>query len=246
MNARPDILPTVSVLASYTTKPTNANWRGVTHLLSYLLGSKDRKLRYDHANTSKQAQGTLRIVCYCDASFNSPTENLTKRKTVSRAGYLVFVNGCLIKWYSKIIRRTPQSSEEAEVIAMNELLRFLKWFCDFLRELGIPSEKPIVKCDKANAVNWFQTLAVTDRTKHFATKLNLCRDSFEAAEFEIQRVSGTHNPADLMSKQRPWQKHDQFTKALGMIDEGPSSGGPPSSSEEVLAPTASTLITDAL
>ena len=80
----------------------------------------------------KGGNNPLKIECYCDASFNSPNENLTKRKTVSRAGFLIFVNGCLIKWFSKVISTTPQSTEEAELHALNEGVRYVEWIRMFL------------------------------------------------------------------------------------------------------------------
>ena len=210
-NSRPDIAPVASLLASYTRSPTKANWRGVTRLLSYLLGTKHRAIVYP-----KKKSRMLQIEAYCDASFNSPNENLTKKKTRSRAGYLVMINGCLVKWYSKLISLTPQSTEEAEVIAANELIRFLTWLTGILIDMNIPFQQPQVYCDNQNAVNWIRIRGVSDRTKHFETKLNFCRDKYEEKLFDIHHIGSQENPADLMSKQLTWQKMDQFCDVMGL------------------------------
>ena len=177
--------------------------------------------------------GELKVEAYCDASFNSPNENLSKTKTQPRAGYLVFVNGCLIKWYSKLIRLTPQSTEESEVIAANELVRFLKWLIGVLIELNVPFKKPQVYCDNQNAVNWIRQRAVTDRTKHFEVKLNFCRDSWEAGEFIIDHINGDKNPADLMTKQLSWKKIQYFCAMIGMRDRTKTGTRFATTSEEV-------------
>jgi hypothetical protein len=86
--SRPDIMPVGSLLASYTRNPTEANWKGVMNLFSYLLATKNRRISYPMNAGRKQP---IKIEAYCDASYNSPNENLTKRKTQSRAGYLVMI-----------------------------------------------------------------------------------------------------------------------------------------------------------
>ena len=186
----------------------------MTSLLSYLLSTKEHAIVYP-----ENADGTdlIKVDAYCDASFNSPNENLTKKKTQSRAGYIVLVNGCLVKWYSKLIRLTAQSTEEAKVIAANELVRYLKWLIGILNEMNIPFLKPRIFCDNANAVNWIKTRAVTDRTKHFETKLNLCRDSYERGEITIEHIKGTENPADLMTKQLNWNTIEKHCMQMGLM-----------------------------
>ena len=211
-NSRPDVMPVASLMASYTSAPTKANWRGVAKLLAYMLGTKERGVCFP----GNSGDSKLAITAYSDASYNSPNENLSKRKTQSRAGYLVFINGCLVKWYSKLIRLTPQSSEEAEVIALNELVRFLKWQIKLLIDMNIPFAVPKVYCDNTNAVAWVKSRAVTDRTKHFEAKLNLCRDSYVNGDFKIEHIDGVENPADLMTKQLSMQKVAKFSAMLGM------------------------------
>ena len=215
-NSRPDIMSITSLLASYTREPTNANWKGVMDVLTYLNGTKNRALIYRSPRNDEKS--LLRIEGYCDASYNSPNENLKTKKTKSRAGYLLFVNGCLIKWYSKVIRLTAQSTEEAEVIAASELVRDVKWLIGILSDLNIPFSKPTIYCDNHNAVNWITTRGVTDRTKHFETKLNLCRESFDDGDFHIEQIPGNENPADLMTKQLCWKKMEKHCTAMGMIE----------------------------
>jgi hypothetical protein len=215
-NSRPDVATVASILASYTRTPTKAHWKGVTDLLTYMKGTKEMSLTYRRPN--KEEKKILKIEAYCDASYNSPQENLEKKKTRSRAGYLLFVNGCLVKWYSKIIRLTAQSTEEAEVIAANELCRDVKWLTGVLCSLGIPFAKPVIYCDSDNAISWIKNRGVTDRSKNFSTKLNMVTESYHQGEFEIEQISGEDNPADLMTKQLGRIKMEQHCAKMGMID----------------------------
>ena len=215
-NSRPDVSAVASLLASYTRSPKTANWKGVSDLLTYLKGTKEKALIYRKPDEDEQK--LLKIEGYCDASYNSPNENLEKKRTRSRAGYLLFVNGCLIKWYSKVIRLTVQSTEEAEVIAANELCRDVKWLTGILCSLGVPFAKPVICCDSDNAISWIKNRGVTDRSKHFATKLNMVKESYDQQEFDIERIAGEDNPADLMTKQLGRNKIEQHCAKMGMID----------------------------
>ena len=214
-NSRPDVSTLASILASYTREPKKAHWKGVTDLLTYMHGTKDMSLTYRRPD--EEERKVLKIEAYCDASYNSPQENLEKKKTRSRAGYLLFVNGCLVKWYSKVIRLTAQSTEEAEVIAANELCRDVKWLTGVLCELGVPFAKPVIYCDSDNAISWIKNRGVTDRSKHFATKLNMVKESYDQQEFEIEQISGDDNPADLMTKQLGRNKTERHCTKMGML-----------------------------
>ena len=214
-NSRPDVATVASILASYTRTPTKAHWRGITELLAYMKGTKDRALVY--RKPTKEERKILKIEGYCDASYNSPCENLEKRQTKSRAGYQLFVNGCMIKWYSKVIRLTAQSTEEAEVIAANELCRDVKWLTGVLCELGISFAKPVIYCDSNKSISWIKNRGVTDRTKHFATKLNMVTEDYNNQEFEIEQISGEDNPADLLTKQLGRNKTEQHCAKMGML-----------------------------
>ena len=68
-----------------------------------------------------------------------------------------------------------------------------------------------------NAVEWIKRRSVTARTKHFETKLNFCRENYEAEVFSIEHIDGNKNPADLMTKQLGWQKIEEHCRKMGMF-----------------------------
>jgi hypothetical protein len=164
----------------------------------------------------------MTIEVYSDASYLSPNENRSVKKSASREGYSVFLNGCLIDWKSKRIVLTAQSAMEAEVIALNEAVNYVKWLKKLMDGMQIPYEKPIVYGDNVNAIGWIKTRGVTNRSKHFEVKLDAARDSYESGDFELQYVETNENVADIMTKPLGTVKHHRALEALRMIDFGGS------------------------
>jgi hypothetical protein len=89
---RPDISTAVGQLASFCTDPNECAWRAVIRLYGFLLETKDLRLVYENKNTEKK----FKIEIFVDANFNDP-----QLKNRSRSGYVVFVNGCLLSWFSE-------------------------------------------------------------------------------------------------------------------------------------------------
>jgi ribonuclease HI len=75
----------------------------------------------------------MTLTGYTDASLGQETD----RK--SRSGYLVFAFGSPIAWFSKKQSTTALSSTEAEVIAIVEGLKEIKWLRDFWTNLVLNS-----------------------------------------------------------------------------------------------------------
>ena len=133
-----------------------------------------------------------------------------------------------------MIRLTAQSTEELEVIAANELVRDVKWFIGILCDLNSPFAMPKIHCDNDNAITWIQSRRVSDHSKPFEAKLNLIRESYQLKEFEVHRIAGAENPADLMTQQLNMTKMNKHYEAMGMLTSGKWNTNQINNLEEVL------------
>jgi hypothetical protein len=109
-----------------------------------------------------------------DANFNDP-----HLKNRSRSGYLLFVNNCLLSWYSKKQSLLASSTEEAEVYAANEAAKSINWLMNLLNELNLKYEIPIMHEDNNNAIAWIVDKKSTMRTRHFQLRLQFVREIVE-------------------------------------------------------------------
>lgn len=215
-SSRPDLQAAFSILASQSHNPTKAAWQAGTRVLAYLLGTKHYGLKYAKP---KKNDGKLKIELYCDSSHKSPHEPESSRSK-SRGGHLLFVNGSLISWQSKLQNLVAQSSEEAEIIAMNDGVRMLKWLVDLLKECKIPFHKPFVYSDNSNCIRWVVEQGTSMRNIHYDVKLNLLRKEYEDNMFDAKFVCSEDNCADMMTKLIGSNLRKKFTHEVGLMDFG--------------------------
>jgi hypothetical protein len=204
---RPDISTAVGQLASFNQNPNESAWRAVIRLYGFLLETKDLKLCYDKKSFSEK----FKIDVYVDASFNDP-----HLKNRSRSGYLILVNGCLISWYSKKQSLLAVSTEEAEVYAANEAAKSVSWLLNFMNELNLQYEVPVMHEDCNNAILWINEKRSTMRSKHFNLRLHFIRDLVEDNMLKVQYISTDQNAADMMTKVLGKNKHELFSRNIGL------------------------------
>src|SRR5699024_10904932 len=120
--SRPDIAATVQYLSRSLQKPTKALFAAAKNVLRYLKGTLNLHLQYRRQKT-EQFETTL----YTDAHFGP--------KPVS--GTLLQLNKAPVNWISKKHGATPTSTAEAELYALSEGLKELRWIDNLLLELGI-------------------------------------------------------------------------------------------------------------
>ena len=207
---RPDISTAVSQLASFNSNPTESAWRAVIRLYGFLLETKETKLFY---RKERQVPKRFKIEIYVDASFNDPNQG-----NKSRSGYLLFVNGCLIAWYSKKQSILAMSTEEAEVYAANEAAKSVQWLINFMNELNFEYEVPIMYEDCNNAISWIVDKKSTMRTRHFDLRLQFVREMVEDHLLRVQYINTNENIADMMTKIVGRNKYKIFTKKIGLFN----------------------------
>lgn len=112
--SRPDIAFAVNQLARHSARPRKTAWIAAKHLLRYLSGTQDTKLRL--------APNTDDIDLVTDADF---ANDKADRKSVS--GYVIYLFGAPVAWGSTKQSVVAQSSTAAEFIAANDGLLQAEW-----------------------------------------------------------------------------------------------------------------------
>ena len=157
------------------------------------------------------ADQKLKIEIYVDANFNDP-----HLKSKSRSGYVLFVDGCLIVWFSKKQSLLAISTEEAEVFSANEGAKSILWLIKFLNELDIAYDIPMMYEDCSNAILWIKERKTTMRTRHFDLRLEFVREMIDDNMMKIEYVNTEKNPADMLTKVLGKNKHEKFVRMIGL------------------------------
>jgi hypothetical protein len=136
LGTRPDTAYAINILAQFNESPTEEHWAAAKRVLRYLKGTCSHGIIFRrHFNVKT---GCVDIRVYSDADWAGDKET---RK--SRSGYIVFINGSPVCWFSKKQTCHALSSCEAEIVAMTEAIKECMWLRNFLSELKIKFNDPI-------------------------------------------------------------------------------------------------------
>lgn len=147
---------------------------------------------------------------YVDADF----ANEPGRKSVS--GFIVKMYGDSIHWGTRKQTSVALSSTEAEFVALATGVSELLWLKTLISELGINVDRPInVYEDNQSCIfalnNW-----EVKRLKHIDIKYNFVKDLCRNKIINVQYLSTTEQPADVMTKGLPCDQFVKHRENLGM------------------------------
>ena len=171
-STRPDISMAVHQCARFSTDPKITHERAVMKIGKYLLGTKDRGLKFQ-PNKSK------RIECYVDADFAGSWDKAdadNPENVLSRSGYIIHYCGCPVLWCSKLQTEIALSTAEAEYIALSQATREIIPFVNLLKELKTYMDLDLnntqmfckIHEDNTSCITIAETKKFTPRTKYIS------------------------------------------------------------------------------
>ena len=159
--------------------------------LNYVKNRAKLALVYPVSN-SVSKKCNIRV--YVDSSF----ANAEKRRSVY--GYVVFVNGQVAHWRSKVTPMVCLSVTEAEFVAVALTLRDIKWIYSILCELYFQIEHSVIYTDNQGALKIMKAETSTARTRHLDVKLQFSKEIFASGDYELRFVQSSDNVADVFTK----------------------------------------------
>jgi histone deacetylase 1/2 len=219
---RPDLSYAVNILAQHQVEPRVCEQKALARLHRYLLGTWDYGLHYTRNNIITpiiHPDGVYEFASnehipmgYADADWaNDPSR-------YSRTGYVVMFANAAICWQSTKQQALTCSSTEAELYALNELSREMKWMKNLMANVGIIAKtKPMILWqDNTSTQSIANDLLNDHRTKHMDVREKFVTLQIEQKQQELRNIDSQDQIADIFTKPlsfTPFQKH---TLALGL------------------------------
>ena len=122
---RLDLKASVFLLARYQANPGINHWKGLRHILLYLVGTKDLKLIFGSRRPSDGSVVTAQV----DSDYCGNNEDVK-----STTGYVIWMYGSVIYAESRKQRATTLSTTEAELVAASDCARMLRYIRRLLVE----------------------------------------------------------------------------------------------------------------
>ena len=130
----PDIAYTVSRLVAFMTNPDLQHWTAAKHVLRYLAGTQNLKLKYMAEKWKNEPTNSFYL--YSDADFAN-TEDC-----ISISGYVSMLSNAAIMWSAKKQHDVMLSTAKAEYVAMANATKEAMWLQNVFCELGFKQTEP--------------------------------------------------------------------------------------------------------
>ena len=139
----------------------------------------------------------MNLFGFCDASF------ISVGNAKSRLGGCMFLNDSsgAFHSFSKSDNTVSHSSTEAEIKALDEMIRQIQAVRDTLEFLGYKQEGPTkIYMDNVSAITLCNSLKTIHKTKHINVRINYIREVINSRMVELHFVASEWNVADILTK----------------------------------------------
>ena len=202
---RPDLAWVVTKLSQHLSKPTSKDWMMVKHVLRYLKGTMERKLKF-----SKSTNG-LKLRGFSDSDWGGSED---KRSTT---GYLFCLNddGGAVSWKSRKQPTVALSTCEAEYMALVATTQEALFLKTLVKDFGLSCTEPIqLHGDNQGAISLVKNPVTHEKSKHIDIKFHFIREKFSEGLIEVDHVPTGDNVADVMTKPPTKVKLDHFKRTM--------------------------------
>lgn len=135
----------------------------------------------------------------------------------STTGYIFTLYGGAISWACRRQSTVALSSTEAEYMATVAAIQEGIWL-EALHNAIFNQWKEIrIFCDNKGAMQVLNNNSYSSRTKHIDIKIKFIREHIEKKEIELEYVSTTDMPADILTKGVPAHKIKGHLPNIGIL-----------------------------
>ncbi|KAK3288036.1 hypothetical protein CYMTET_4491 [Cymbomonas tetramitiformis] len=197
--SRPGIMAAISVLSRFCATYGPEHFVALKQVVRYLKGTREYELVLRTAS-EPGGGGTgpsrpLPLSIYTDSDYAGC--KVTRRST---SGIAVFLCGSLIIFSSMIQKSVSLSTTEAEIIAMSEGAREVKYVLNVLDSLVDICRPVPMYCDNQGAIHLATNYVNNSRSKHIEVRNMYIRELIKAKDTEALYTGTDDNTSDIMTK----------------------------------------------
>jgi hypothetical protein len=214
---RPDLAHAAQTISHAMHNPTEKDEAALTHCLGYITRTSHYRLRYSQTPPKVQLGvdnwitiALNQIYAYVDSDWAQ--DKPTRRST---SGFVIFLNGAPIAWFSHLQTLVTFSSGEAEYCALSSCCREILYLRHLLRELGFTQTAPTkIFIDSSAALVIATKKRLTEHNKHIDLREMKAREMWENKEIEPVKINRKYNVADLLTKNSKQKDFDDLIDLL--------------------------------
>ena len=201
---RPDILFSVSFLASRCSNPTKDDKEKLMRIVRYLSGTRKLGLRFD-------GMAPFEPQIAADASHH------LYESGHGQQSFIIYNGSAPVGSRSTKIRMVTRSSSESELVALEEASTYAVWYALLLRELGVSVTKPIpISQDNKSTILMAAMGPTFRRTKHLIGKRSFVRERLAEGKIILVYKPTKEMTADILTKPVDSSTFKRLIKNMGM------------------------------
>ena len=202
---RPDLSFIVTKLSQFMSNPSSCHLYLAKHVLRYLKGTLDYKLRFRKSMQGENVHG------YCDADWGSSED----RKSITGYVFKICEDSSAVSWKSRKQPTVALSTCEAEYMALAAAIQESKFLRNLLTELYVLCSVPTtIFCDNQSAIFLSKNPVQQQRSKHIDIRYHFIRDEVKSKIVEIKYIASEENISDIFTKPMTRIQLNKFLKAL--------------------------------
>ena len=140
----------------------------------------------------------------------------------SMHGVIILIDGAIVDWVCKHQPYVTLSSGEAESVALATAGANTRYWQMLIREVIGEAPGATIRVDANVALQFMTEPRHESKMKHVEHKILFVREHVEAGYYDVQKVPGDDNPADILTK--PLAR-DKLEYLYGLVQPRPSQGG---------------------
>jgi len=131
----------------------------------------------------------------------------------SVTGYCIFYQGCLVGWKSKAQSSVALSSSKAEMMALSEATKEIRFIHELLTSMGIKVKLPITcRVDNVGAIFMAENVTATPKSKHIDTRAKFVTRFIQDGFLKVNFVKSKDNRSDIFTKNVSTEIHEIHKK----------------------------------
>ncbi|KAK3260902.1 hypothetical protein CYMTET_30164 [Cymbomonas tetramitiformis] len=213
---RPDIMAAVSALSRFCAPYGPEHFVALKQVVRYLKGTVNHELVLQTTSSVPRglglASGALPLCIYTDADYAGC--KTTRRST---SGIAVYLCGSLLIFSSIMQRCVSLSTTEAEIIAMSEGAREIKYIINVLNDLVDICNPVPMYCDNQGAIHLASDYVNNNISKHIEVRNMYIRELVKSKTVEALYVASADNTTDIFTKPLPLPAFLTHRERLGII-----------------------------
>jgi hypothetical protein len=216
-HTQPDITHAVSVVSRFMPRPQLSHLQAVKRIFRYLSGTCEYGILFARG-------GHLELTGFSDSDYAGDPESGR-----STTGFVFFLGGSPITWFSKKQPTVAISSCKAEYRSMSEATRETVWLNTLLDDFGVKSPEPaLLHCDNESSIKIARNPVFHSKTKHITVHYHFTREKLESGEIRLTYIPTGEQVADLFTKPLGRPLFEKFRTNLqvmsaqeaGLLDQG--------------------------